>query len=68
MKLTCECSDKGCEVGHGAACTEPGVSILYRVDMDDATGTLFCQCCGDDAMDSGLFSIGEDAFDDKVQS
>lgn len=53
----CECSDSGCKAHKGtSACESIGTTILYRVDMDDLTGTLFCESCADDAMESGLFS------------
>lgn len=53
----CECSDHGCPVHNGwSACLENGEQILYRVDMNDETGTLFCAGCAADAMQSGLFS------------
>lgn len=53
----CECSDPGCPVHKDAsACVRRAVSTLYRVDMIDETGTKFCEECGSDAMDSGLFS------------
>ena len=28
---------------------------LRRVDMEDRTGTVFCEACGADAMESGVF-------------
>ena len=28
---------------------------VFRVDMDDRTGTAFCWPCAEDAMQSGLF-------------
>lgn len=84
MSLTqCECVAAGCSVGHGPwrkpdpketpkpiarPCSAAPVMVLFRVDIEDHTGTRFCGPCADDAMDNGLFSIGEDAFGDEVAS
>lgn len=61
-KQRCECMDADCPVGHGGymACGNPCKNVertrtLYRVDMEDRTGTAFCAACADDAMASGLF-------------
>ena len=54
----CECADKGCPCCHGA-CKRSGLFTLYRVDMEDATGTLMCHDCMADAMESGLFTEDE---------
>lgn len=54
----CECADPGCAHHKGAStCPKPhtGARLLFRVDMDDRTGTVFCDACADDALDSGLF-------------
>jgi hypothetical protein len=68
-RIPCECHDAGCSAHAGIHfCTEPRTVTLYRVDMDDETGTPMCDGCAGDACDSGLFSIGEDAFDDEGQS
>ena len=50
----CECTDHGCREHKGEGCnqymtTEEGL-ILYRVDMEDFTGTWMCNPCADDAM------------------
>lgn len=38
-------------------CTNVGrLRRLYRVDMEDRTGTAFCDLCANDAEESGLFS------------
>ena len=50
----CGCSDPGCSCCSGE-CHRVADSILYRVDMDDATGTPMCEGCARDATDSGLF-------------
>ena len=58
----CECADKGCPVHKGTDCRKTSADFetqmvrLYRVDMDDEAGTLFCDLCADDACESGLFS------------
>lgn len=54
--LTCECSDVGCSVHIGQSCVLRNEQTLYRIDMDDWTGTRFCEKCASDAMDSGLFT------------
>lgn len=52
----CECSDNQCPVHNGQnECVNLGEVVLYRVDMEDLTGTLFCEECASDALDSGLF-------------
>lgn len=57
----CECSDAGCAAHKGISkCTNKADTILYRVDMDDASGTLMCSDCADDATTSGLFTEGDD--------
>lgn len=58
-KLNCECADPGCLHHMGtAACHTPvgRTRILYRVDMEDETGTRMCAPCREDALESGLFS------------
>jgi len=50
----CQCSDMGCGVCRGM-CKYAADYPLFRVDMDDETGTLFCERCGEDAFESGLF-------------
>lgn len=56
MNHNCECSDPGCPVHEGKDCNRHGrTKTLYRIDMEDATGTRFCKDCADDAYESGLF-------------
>lgn len=56
----CECSDVGCPVHHGqAVCLSKAKTTVYRVDMEDHTGTRMCEACAGDAMDSGLFTTRE---------
>jgi len=53
----CECSDTQCVAHAGTpACNGVAISVLYRVDMEDNSGTAFCEQCADDAMESGLFT------------
>jgi hypothetical protein len=40
--------------------------VLYRVDMEDIGGTLMCECCADDALDSGLYADGPMLADESV--
>lgn len=62
IKQQCECSDPGCKSAMHAGfstCSNSGRIVLYRVDMEDQTGTLFCSACAGDAMESGLFDGGD---------
>lgn len=53
---TCECSDPGCWVHPTSPrCVSSYTFILYRIDMEDKTGTLMCAACAEDAYASGLF-------------
>ncbi len=62
----CECFDTG--DNHpinnsgrdGLQCTRKATSTLWRVDMEDNSGTRFCEECGNDAMESGLFTDSVD--------
>lgn len=57
MPNKCECADSHCPGHRGyAVCPHDATATLYRVDMEDRTGTLFCSECLDDAMMSGLFT------------
>lgn len=58
MKHTlCGCSDPGCPVHPGKSlCPNRADTTLYRVDMEDETGTMMCEACASDAFDSGLFT------------
>ena len=52
----CECSDPGCPAHQGKSeCNKSRLVVVYRVDMEDRTGTAMCPRCADDAMDSGVF-------------
>jgi len=52
---TCQDADPECPVCHGH-CQNPATTTLYRVDMEDATGTPMCEACANDAMESGVFA------------
>jgi len=54
----CHCTDPGCPMhkGHSACLNQGPTQILYRVDMDDNSGTPMCSTCALDAANSGLFS------------
>lgn len=55
-RQTCECADSGCKAHKGQSdCLVKGYTILYRIDMEDETGTVMCEACTDDAFSSGLF-------------
>lgn len=60
-RTECECADPGCRVHSGkSACGKPSATILYRVDMEDETGTAFCEECASHAFESGVFAENED--------
>jgi len=40
--------------------------ILFRVDMEDETGTAMCEECADDALDSGVFTTYEDVDEEEA--
>ena len=66
----CQCTDRGCPVHEGKkSCDNKGAEILYRTDMHDETGTVFCEECASDAFDSGIFTSddaeGEDFEEDQ---
>ena len=56
-KKFCQCHDKGCPIHKGNnCCSRQALYTLYRVDMQDSTGTDFCTACASDAMESGIFT------------
>lgn len=56
----CECCDSGCPIHEGEGqCNNIGAVLVFRIDMDDETGTLMCEGCADDALESGLFVAEE---------
>ena len=57
--IRCECGDADCPVHPGGFyCTRDASDgqTLWRCDMHDRGGTLFCAGCAEDAANSGLFS------------
>jgi hypothetical protein len=53
----CECADPGCPIHPKVSdCRNLAATILYRIDMEDNTGSLMCEGCAEDAMLSGLFT------------
>jgi hypothetical protein len=54
----CECSDPGCPCCKGK-CRHEATETVFRVDMEDWTGTDMCGGCADDALDSGVFTLGQ---------
>jgi hypothetical protein len=61
----CECVDTGCPANHSNQCPNIATVTLWRVDMEDITGTRFCDECADDAMESGLFTDEYDEDEDE---
>ncbi len=55
IRMRCGCADPGCPWCKGR-CTRKAATTLYRVDMEDATGTPMCSRCAADAMESGVFT------------
>lgn len=55
MAKRCECSDPGCPCCQGH-CERRSAVTLYRVDMQDESGTRFCENCANDAYESGVFA------------
>lgn len=60
----CGCSDPGCPMHLGVSrCERPGprrwLTRVYRIDMEDETGTIMCADCADDALKSGVFTTRE---------
>lgn len=54
--LADSCADTDPECPHcGGRCTNEASVILRRIDMEDLTGTPFCDPCAEDALASGVF-------------
>lgn len=61
--MKCECTDPGCKAHKsGSKCDKRARLNLRRIDMEDRTGTCFCEACADDAFASGLFERSISAF------
>lgn len=57
----CQCADSGCPVHTGVPhCAHASLTTVYRVDMDDKTGTAMCEECANDAMASGVFDTDDE--------
>ena len=50
----CECFDPGCPACHGH-CDNTATHIMYRIDMEDETGTAMREECSWGAFEFGLF-------------
>jgi len=55
MQDRCQDADRNCPVCHGK-CVNQATDTLARVDMQDESGTRFCEDCTEDAMNSGVFT------------
>ncbi len=56
--MKCQCADPGCPKHTGIShCSFTAKTWLYRVDMEDESGTRMCSGCASDALESGLFSL-----------
>jgi hypothetical protein len=63
----CECADSNCPVHSGSnVCLNAPTTILFRIDMDDETGTAMCDGCTDDALNSGMFTTDDSTIDDEL--
>ncbi len=66
-RVGCECIDCGCPVHEGGLiCDKKASETLFRVDQEDRSGTRFCDPCGHDAMESGLFRTQDDTIDESL--
>ena len=52
----CRCLDLNCPVCH-RECLRPAFVKLYRTDLDDEIGTVFCDRCAVAALKSGVFTF-----------
>ena len=64
MHRYCECSDQACPCCDGD-CSNVATTTIYRIDMDDESGTPTCDGCAEDAMKSGLFTTRDEDKDDE---
>ena len=56
MVLPCRCPDLNCPVCH-RGCLRPAFVKLYRTNLDDEIGTVFCDRCAVAALESGVFTF-----------
>lgn len=59
--MLCECSDPGCPhmdkyKSNVTLCPARADVTMFRVDMEDLSGTEMCGDCAKDAMETGLFT------------
>src|SRR5262245_38243469 len=52
----CGCLNLNCPVCH-RGCLRPAFVKLYRTDLDDEIGTVFCDRCAVAALESGVFTF-----------
>ncbi len=56
----CECGDRECPAHTNKySCDNEGKVLVFRIDMNDQSGTLMCEECADDAIESGIFTYEE---------
>jgi hypothetical protein len=53
--ILCECTDQLCPCK--GICGNIAGNRLYRKDMEDTIGIVFCYICANDALNSGLFTV-----------
>ena len=59
MKEHCQDADPACPVHPGIShCPDDARVVMYRIDMEDRTGTPVCGACANDMQESGLFRLG----------
>jgi hypothetical protein len=64
--VSCECGDPGCPVHRGEEfCGNQAVTVVYRIDMEDETGTAMCDKCSEDALESGVFTTKDEEYEDE---
>lgn len=54
----CECIDRDCPSHPGMGCIRQATTRLFRADVEDETGTMFCTYCAQDAAQSGPYVFG----------
>jgi hypothetical protein len=59
-KSRCECADSKCPTACNGKCQMAASYLLFRTDMEDLGGTMFCAGCGDDAYESGNYVMADD--------
>lgn len=56
--VQCECTDSLCPQCAGR-CSDKALSLYFEEDTDDAEGVAMCEGCGDDALATGLYVMGD---------